>query len=43
MNTGALFSLARQQNPALFVRAARIEKGEVPKPNLIRAVDYHRD
>jgi len=41
MNTSQLFSLARQQNPALFVKAARIENGETPKARLVRGVnDY---
>jgi hypothetical protein len=39
MDTSQLFSLARQQNPALFLQAARLENGEVPKQRLVQAVN----
>jgi hypothetical protein len=44
MDTSTLFSLARQQNPALFVKAARIENGEgLDGRKLVRAANYERD
>jgi hypothetical protein len=40
MNTSGLFALARQQNPTLFVRAARIENGEEPARSVQAVNDY---
>jgi hypothetical protein len=41
MDTSGLFALARQQNPTLFLQAARIENGEVSGHRLVQAVnDY---